>query len=172
MAQLGTEFDATTVDPSSGFPLIPPGKYLAQIVASEMRVTKDGTGEYLQLEIEVIDGPETGRKVFDRLNLHNSNQTTVQIAQRTLSQICHATGVMAVSDSEQLHARRMLIDVRVEPGTGQYRDQNRVVSYMPPDGSPPKFAGGSTRAASAQAAALQPRQTGSNPPWRRSNPSF
>jgi Protein of unknown function (DUF669) len=170
MAQLGTEFDATTVDPSGGFPLIAPGKYLAQIVASEMRVTKDGSGEYLQLEIEIIDGPEAGRKVFDRLNLRNSNQTTVQIAQRTLSQICHATGVMTVSDSKDLHARRMLIDVRVEPGQGQYRDQNRVVSYMPPDGSLPLFAGG--RAAPVQASVPQPRSSGSNPPWRRSNPSF
>lgn len=169
MAQLGTEFDATTVDPSGGYPLVPAGKYMAQIIASDMRPTKDGNGAYLQLELEIIDGPEAGKKVFDRLNLHNTNQTTVAIAQRSLSQICHATGILSVSDSEQLHARRMLIDVRIEPGTGQYRDQNRVFSYMPPDGSTPHFAG--RRTASAQASVPQQRapapQRGTTPPWRR-----
>jgi hypothetical protein len=165
MAQLGTNFDATTVDPSGGFPLIPAGKYLAQIVASEMKVTKDGTGQYLELQIEVIDGPESGRTVFDRLNLQNSNDTTVAIAQRTLSQICHATGVLSVTDSEQLHARRMLIDVRIEPGKGQYRDQHRVVSYMQP-GSAPGFVA-SAVAQQQTAPQQQQRPMGSSPPWRR-----
>jgi hypothetical protein len=161
MAQLGTNFDATTVDPSGGFHLIPPGKYLAQIVTSEMRVTKDGTGQYLQLEIEVIDGPESGKKVFDRLNLQNANSTTVAIAQRSLSQICHAVNVLSVSDSEQLHARRMLIDVRIEPGQGQYRDQNRVVSYLPPDGAPVA----AQQTARVETPPLQ-RAVGATPPWR------
>lgn len=173
MAQLGTTFEANSVDPSSGFPVVPAGKYLAQIVHSEMKDTKDRTGKYLQFEIEIIDGPEKGHKIFDRLNLYNSNDTAVQIAQRTLSAVCHATGVMSVSDSEQLHARRMIIEVRIEPGKGQYRDQNRVVGYFPPDGSGSAPAAAFVTTAGAtqtqpvqQAARSAPPTTGSAPPWR------
>ena len=167
MAYLGQQFDASTVDPHGGFPLIPPGQYLAQIVNSEMRVTKDGTGQYLQLEIEIMDGPESGKKVFDRLNLQNNNPTTVSIAQRTLSQICHATGQLSIKDSEQLHARRMLIEVRIEQGKGQYRDQNRILSYRPPDGSPIQNA---APAARVETPPMQ-RAVGATPPWRsRGNP--
>ena len=37
MAHLGATFDATTVDPAAGFELFPVGKYVVQIVGSEMR---------------------------------------------------------------------------------------------------------------------------------------
>lgn len=164
MAQLGQHFDANAVDPNGSFPVVPPGKYIAHIVSSDMRATKDGTGQYLYLEMEIVDGPEAGRKLFERLNLINGNETTVRIAQQTLSQICHAVGVMSVSDSEQLHARRMLCDVRVEPGKGAYRDSNRVVSYSAPDGSaPPSRA---PAAQSAPQAAAAPKQATATPPWR------
>lgn len=136
MAQLGMQFDATQVDPNGGM-IVPEGKYTAYIVSSEMKTTKEGTGQYLQLEIELIDGPFAGRKVYDRLNLQNQNEQTVAIAQRSLSQICHAVGELSVTDSEQLHARRLVIDVRIEKGKGTYRDQNRVFCYEPPDGRVP-----------------------------------
>ena len=92
MANLGTTFDATSIEPAKAFEVLPPGQYPAQIVDSETRVTKDGNGQYLWLEIDMLDGPYKGRKLFDRLNLINANPTTVEIAQRTLSAICHATG--------------------------------------------------------------------------------
>ena len=69
------------------------------IVNSEMRATTDGTGQLLWLELDVLEGAYAGRKLFDRLNLVNANPTTVEIAQRTLSAICHATGLMQVDYS-------------------------------------------------------------------------
>ena len=89
MAKLGTTFDASSVDPTMPFEVLPPGRYLVQIVTSEMRPTKDGAGQYLWLELDVLEGECQGRKLFDRLNLVNPNPTAVEIAQRTLSAICH-----------------------------------------------------------------------------------
>ena len=65
MANLGTTFDATNIEPAKPFEVLPPGKYPAQIVNSETRVTKDGTGQYLWLELDVLEGPHKGRKLFD-----------------------------------------------------------------------------------------------------------
>jgi hypothetical protein len=132
MANLGTTFDATSVEPAKPLEVLPPGKYPAQIVNSEMRVTKDGMGQYLWLELDVLDGPYQGRKLFDRLNLVNANPQTVEIAQRTLSAICHATGRMQVQDSEELHLIRLMADVQVQPPKNGYGESNKV-RYLPLD---------------------------------------
>jgi len=113
MASFGQTFDASSVAPSSNYDVLPPGKYLGQIVASEMRPTKDGTGQYLYLEVDILEGQYAGRKLFDRLNLVNANPDTVEIAKRTLSSICRAVGKMQVSNSEQLHLIPITLDVRV-----------------------------------------------------------
>ena len=47
MARFDTSFDATSIDPIEGYELLPAGRYVAQIVQSEIRVTKTGTGQYL-----------------------------------------------------------------------------------------------------------------------------
>ena len=130
MANLGTTFDATNIEPAKPFEVLPPGKYSAQIVKSETRVTKDGTGQYLLVEIDVLDGPHKGRKLFDRLNLVNANPQTVEIAQRTLSAICHATGRMQVQDSEELHLIPFIADVQVAPPRNGYGESNKV-RYLP-----------------------------------------
>ena len=91
MARFDTSFDATSVEPTTPYELLPAGKYSAQIVESEMRVTRNGMGQFLWMMLDILDGPYKGRKIFDQLNLVNPNPTTVEIAQRTLSAICHAT---------------------------------------------------------------------------------
>ena len=75
-------FDANTVDPATDFEPLPAGKYLAVITDSEMKPTKAGTGSYLQIVWELIDGDFKGRKLWSRLNLDNPNATAVEIAQR------------------------------------------------------------------------------------------
>ena len=136
MAIFAQTFDANSVEPSN-FDVYPAGKYLSQIVSSEMRPTKDGGGQYLWLELDVLEGPLAGRKLFDRLNLVNASAQTVEIAQRTLSAICHATGRMHVSDSEELHLIPMTIQVKIRPPKNGYGESN-AIAYLPPErGSAP-----------------------------------
>ena len=130
MASFGQTFDASAVEPSTNYDVLPPGKYLSHIVTSEMRATKDGMGQYLYLEVDVIEGQYTGRKLFDRLNLINANPDAVQIAQRTLSSICRAVGKLQVSNSEQLHLIPLIADVRVRPPKGMYGESNSI-RYLP-----------------------------------------
>ncbi|MBF0099186.1 MAG: DUF669 domain-containing protein [Magnetococcales bacterium] len=114
MAQLGGTFDASQVDPNQPHETLPPGEYRVQIIASEMRVTKAGTGQYLFMEMEILDGAMAGKKLFDRLNLINPNRQAEEIAQRTLSAICHAVGRMQVTDSEELHFKPLVVKVVVD----------------------------------------------------------
>ena len=70
MASFGQTFDANAVEPSSNYEVLPPGKYLGHIVTSEMRVTKDGAGQYLYLELDILEGQYAGRKLFDLSLIH------------------------------------------------------------------------------------------------------
>jgi hypothetical protein len=147
-------FDATTVDPAGSFEPIPKGDYPAIMIESEFKPTKAGDGEYLQMVWEIVDGEHKGRRLFDRLNLHNKNDTAVKIAQGSLSAICHAVGVLHPKMSEELHGKICLVKVAIEerkdqPGTMK----NEVKGYS--------AVGNKPTAAPAD-------KTSAKPPWKRS----
>lgn len=127
MSQLN--FDARQVDPAQAFDPVPAGWYTVQITASETKPTSKNNGSYLQLEMTILDGQYKGRKLFDRLNLNNENPVAVEIAYRTLSAICHATNVIQVRDSSELHNRPMEAKVSVRPADGNYDASNDVKGY-------------------------------------------
>ena len=107
-------FDASNIDTTSHFDALPAGDYEAMVTSSEMKTTKDGTGQYLELRLEIQSGHAQGRSLFDRLNLQNRNPKAVEIAQKQLAQLCHATGVLQVTDSQQLHNRPVVMKVAVK----------------------------------------------------------
>ena len=63
MAFLGSTFDATQIEPATPFEVIQPGKYHVQIVNSEMRITKGGSGQYLWLELAIQDGQHANKRI-------------------------------------------------------------------------------------------------------------
>lgn len=145
-------FDANKVDPNSEFEPIPAGKYLAVIVESEMKQTKAGTGSYLQLTHQIVDGPFKGRKVWSRLNLDNPNPTAVQIAKGELSALCRAAGVMTPRDSAELHNIPVVINVRQKPNDATGEIQNEIRGYT-------KHGNGAAKQA--------PQEQKNVPPWLR-----
>lgn len=106
-------FDAAKVEPNSVFEAIPAGDYPVIIAASEMKPTSNGNGQYLELKLQIIRGEFQNRILFDRLNLVNANQKTVDIAKGTLSAICRAVGVMAPNRSEELHGKPLVAVVKL-----------------------------------------------------------
>ena len=122
-------FDATAVQPQESFEPIPAGWYDCMIVESEMKPTKSGTGQYLQLRLDVTEGQYANRVLFERLNLDNPNTTAVEIAQRTLSAICHATGVLQPRDSSDLHNIPLRVKVSVRPAGSGYEANNDIKGY-------------------------------------------
>lgn len=135
MAQLPNAFDATQVEPADERTALPAGEYTAMLVNSEMKWTKQGTGQYLNLDFQVIDGPFQGRHFFDRLNLVNPNQQAVDIAQRQLSALCHAVNVLHVQDSAQLHDKPLIAKLKYVAAKDNFSEKNEVVAYKPAAGS-------------------------------------
>lgn len=147
-------FDATTVDPNVGFDPIPAGKYLAVITESVMKATKAGTGEYLELTFEVIEGPYKGRKLWDRLTLKHPNELTVQIARGMLSSLCRAVSVMKPNDSLELHSLPLVLSVSMKNREDTGEPTNVIKGYAKRD----------------TATSPQPdtaATNGNTPPWKR-----
>lgn len=157
-------FDATQVPEQQDFSALPEGQYVAIATASEMKPTKSGTGEYLQITFEVLDGPQKGRKLWARLNLKNPNQTAVDIAQRELGALCKAVGVLRPRDSSELHNKPVLLTVGVEIDDKK-RESNTIKKYAAIAGQAPQapsvFASAPPVQAPAPAAAPQAA------PWAR-----
>ncbi len=148
-------FDAAQVEPSTGKDPIPAGKYVAIITASEMKPTKNGAGQYLECEYQIVDGDHKGRKLWSRHNLQHSNQQTVQIARGELSAICRAIGVMQPKDSADLHNLPMTVTVKQKKREDNGELTNEIAGWAKKD-----------------AATGSPQQAGatggpSTPPWLR-----
>ena len=147
-------FDANNVDPAESREPIPAGWYKAVITESEEKPTKAQTGSYLQMTVEIIDGEHAGRKAFERLNLNNPNATAVEIAQRTLSSICRAVGVMTPRQSADLHDKPFMVKIKVKPARDGYDASNDIAEYA------------ATNAAPASDPWAHP-ENASTPPWKR-----
>lgn len=123
-------FNASEVEPqSSSFTPIPAGKYLAVINDDQMKDTKAGTGRYLQLEFEIIEGEYTGRRLWARLNLENPNPMAVQIARSELSSICRAVNVLQLRDTVELHNLPLVISVRCKKSKDSDEMTNEIAGY-------------------------------------------
>lgn len=143
-------FDATTVEPSTEFEVLPAGKYLAIITESEMKPTKNLDGAYLELKFQIIEGEHKGRVLISRLNLDNTNAKAVQIAKSELSAICRAVGVMKPEDSSELHDLPLLITVKTRKREDNGELANEIKGYAP-----------------KESASGQPQQSDGLPPWAK-----
>lgn len=123
-------FNAADVEPNEAFSALPAGEYDAIIMASEMKQTKAGTGKYLELKLQVLNGTYQNRQLFDRLNLVNPNDVAVQIAKGTLSSICRSVNVLTPKDSSELHNKPLTAVVKVEKDL-EGNNRNVVKGYKP-----------------------------------------
>jgi hypothetical protein len=157
MANLGG-FNAGDVPPMDNFDAIPAGLYKAIATASENKENKKGTGSYLQIAWEIIEGEFKGRKLWSRLNLQNQSAQAVGIAKKELSSICRAIGILVPVDSENLHNKPLILSVAIEKRADNGEMSNRIKGYAAVGGSAPTFQ------ASAPAPVTQPIGSA---PWRK-----
>ena len=121
-------FNATNVEPSNGYEPLPAGDYEVVITASDTQNTKAGTGKFVNLELQILEGRFKGRKLFDRLNLWNPSSKAVEIAMATLSSICRAVNVLTPRDTSDLHNLPLVAKV-VLTNDPTYGTKNEVKGY-------------------------------------------
>lgn len=130
-------FDASAVEPQQTFDNspIPAGTYVAQVIESDVKQTKNGNGSYLALTFEILDGQYAKRRIWANITIQNQNAQAQQIGQSQLSGLCHAVNVVRMSDTSQLHMKPLKIRVAIRKDD-QYGDKNEVKGYEAITGQP------------------------------------
>lgn len=184
MAQL--PFNATEVPVDEGFNPIPVDTYLCQVISSEIKQTKTGNGTILKLTSQVIEGPYSGRLIFDNLNISNPNADAERISARSLADLCLAVGISVLQDSEELHFKPFIGRVGIRHDkSGAFPPQNTIrytpreeVQQVQPQQNPSagNAANGSMPPARGYATAnrsAQPVSPSNNQkPWQRQTPRY
>ena len=112
------------------FSTLPAGWYEAELVKSDLKTTKDGTGKYLAFKFKVTDGDYEGRFVFTNLNIVNKSDMAVKIAQSDLKAICTAIEFDGdLEDTIDLHDQPMMIKISVKAETSQWPEKNEIKGY-------------------------------------------
>lgn len=130
MAKLAQKYN--TEDNKTGmndFTAIPAGKYVAQIVKSELKENSKKTGHFISLHMKLVGGKENGRMIFENLNVDNPSAVAVEIANKTLNSICQACQKVGVEDTEELHGIPMAVTLKVDKATATRPASNSVVNY-------------------------------------------
>lgn len=172
-------FDASTVAPQSPRIAWPKGKFRIAITHSEVKdVGAQNSGnkgvQFGAKALEVI-GAAPGTPVPDsallwNVNFMNKSADAQRIGQAELSSVCHATGVLKLTDTANLHGHPFIVEVDTEFVQGKNEDgskkvnavtgqpegitYNRVTGYYKNDGSP--VVGSAAPGAAAPAAAGPP----------------
>ena len=110
---------------------IPAGWVKAFISDGEMRPTRDGLNEYLQLRFTLSGNPSNdNRNVWGNYNINHSNATAVEIAKRDLASIMKATNLEKVGQIAELFNKPLEIKLAIEESAG-YEPRNVIKAYRP-----------------------------------------
>lgn len=127
-------FDATTVEPQKprAYGPLPAGDYEMIVARSDIKPTNAGTGHYIELEMHVVSGEHSGRRLWERLNVDNPNKTAEDIAKQALSALQLAVNVPNMSDTEELHDKPFIASVAIDR---KDPERNRIMGYTSSSGA-------------------------------------
>ena len=148
------KIDLSQVEPSSGGgELIPHGTIARAVInvrpggAAQdplLKLSRDGSKLMLDMELTIIEGPWTRRKVFDYITVAGGSEKNMNISQASLRAIIdvhhnlhrddhspNANAIRQAFDTDQLTGMTCCIKIGIEEEAG-YDPKNRVVAYIEP----------------------------------------
>ena len=159
-----SEVEASTYSSDQSYEIMPDGEYKLAGVDAEEKQTQKKNGSYINAKFEVVDGPHTGRFIWQNFNIVNPNETAQRIGRQELVAWATACGKATADDTDKLLGKIFSAKVGVEKGTGGYADSNRIKAFL--IGSPtraPKPM--NTPAPAAQAPVAETSGAASSNPW-------
>lgn len=118
------------------------GAYNVIVEKAEVAPTKTG-GQMIKVQLKVLDGPSTGRMIFDQFNIQNSNPQAVQIGLGQLKGMMKAFGhpnPNMLQTTQELIGLKGTAVLKIE-NDPQYGEQARVKGYKALAGTAPAAAG-------------------------------
>lgn len=148
-------FNADEQEPMAPLGAWTPAKQKVVVEGADVKKTKSGDGEYVEIQFRAVDGPNEGRAHWERYNISNPNQEAERIAKAAFASLCLALGVPKVSDTDQLIGRACVIETRVGKRKDTQEDQTKISGYYEGSSAP-----------AAPPAARKPA-AGASMPWQK-----
>lgn len=114
---------------------IPAGWYNAVINSAELKDTKSGTGQYINVRYDVTE-IHAGRVVFGMITVKNANAVAEQIGRQQLGELLRAIGKASVNDTDELLGAQLCIKVGISEREG-YEPRNEVKGFKALKGGMP-----------------------------------
>lgn len=114
MALLNKSFSVNSLPEGSGYGTIPAGWYSVSLTKAEVKPTRAGTGEYINLMYTITGPTHQGRTVWGMINIRNPNQKAEEIGLQQLGELLRATGIAQLSDTDQLIRKELSIKVIIK----------------------------------------------------------
>lgn len=128
----------------SDFSPFPAGTYLMQASkVGDLKKNNAGTGAYVPVEFEVVDGEHRGRKIFENFSYMHENPKTEQIALQRTKQWILATGrdgniELTTDVLAALEGQEFTAEVTIKPDSNGV-NKNQIRYFVIPEGdAPPK----------------------------------
>lgn len=131
MAKFGKKKWQDDQERMGSFEPIPKDDYLAKVVESEIKKTKNKDGQFARFVWEIAKGEYKGRKIFNNINFDNPNPEAVEMADKEIASMCDALGlkVSKFKDTKQAHGIICTLSIGVKEAEGNYDAQNVIKAY-------------------------------------------
>lgn len=114
MAILNQTFSINSLPEGSGYGTIPAGWYSVSLTKAEVKPTRAGTGEYINMMYTITGPTHQGRTVWGMINIRNPNPKAEEIGLQQLGELLRATGIAQLSDTDQLISKQLSIKVIIK----------------------------------------------------------
>lgn len=113
MLDLDFELDVNELyDPEQDvFKLIPDGWYPANIQAPEVKLTKDGTGQYVSWMLKIFGQNYAGRVLFDTFNIKNKSAEAQAIGRKNIGRVMHMLKIEKTGSLKPFDGQNVMIKV-------------------------------------------------------------
>jgi hypothetical protein len=131
MASIAFSFNPDA-EPSSGYRPLPEGDYVLEMVESDYLPTIDGLGMILKTKCQVVGGDFDLRPYYINYVLEHADEARQKIGQRDFAGLRRATGVLELSDSEEIHFKTFSVKIGVKARKETGELENVIREYILP----------------------------------------
>lgn len=119
----------------TNFEPLPEGEYTVKVDSTELKATKNGTGQFIKTAFVVLAPKFQGRKLFHNFNIINENSEAMRIGKQQLKALMQSSGltqeqINQFNDTDQLIGLTCNVTVGIEKGQGNYGPQNRIKRFL------------------------------------------
>lgn len=126
MAFLGETFSVSDLPQSDrNYDLIPEGWYTVKITQADVKPTKSGTGEKIDVRYDILGPTQQGRVIFGSVNIRNQSAQAEQIGRQQLGEIMRAIGLERIENTDQMIGGELQIKIKIK----QPSDKDRAAGY-------------------------------------------